>query len=186
MKVSCPHQRYPRGRLAVLLIIFLTASISLPVSGSEIRVYEIKAAFLYNFVKFVEWPESRLKQSQGIITVGILGSDDFGNAFDVITGRSVKDMKLSVRYFERTEDIRACHLLFVSESEKSRLREILESLQGYPILTVGESEDFGALGGIIRFYTENNKVRFEINISAASKADLRISAKLLEVAKTAK
>lgn len=186
MKVSCLYKLYSRGSLSALLIIFLISLISGSLSGSEIRAYEIKAAFLYNFVKFVEWPDSLLKQSRGVITVGILGTGDFGDAFDVITGRSVKDMKLSVRYFEKTEDIRACHLLFVGSSENGRLKEIIESVQGYPVLTVGEAEEFSALGGIIRFYTENNKVRFEINISAASKADLRISAKLLEVAKISK
>jgi hypothetical protein len=179
---------YPNRRIPAFVIFFLICLTAVPVSvsSSETRAYEIKAAFLYNFVKFVEWPESLMKQSRGIITVGIMGSDDFGNAFDVIAGRSVKDMKLSVRYFEKAEDIPACHLLFVSGSEKHRLKEILESVRGYPVLTVGETEDFSGLGGIIRFYIENNKVRFEINMSAASRADLKISAKLLEVAKIAK
>ncbi len=176
---------YPNSRTSAFVIIFLICLTSVPVSvsSSETRAYEIKAAFLYNFVKFVEWPDTLMKQSRGIITVGIMGTGDFGDAFDVITGRTVKDMKLSVRYFQKAEDLRACHLLFVSDSEKYRLREILESVRGYPVLTVGETEDFGRLGGIIRFYTENNRVRFEINISAALKADIRISAKLLEVAK---
>jgi len=188
MKVPCSYMPYPNSRISAFVIIFLICLTAVPVSvsSSETRAYEIKAAFLYNFVKFVEWPESLMKQSRGIITVGIMGTGDFGNSFDVIAGRSVKDMKLSVRYFEKAEDIRACHLLFVSDSEKNRLRDILESVRGYPVLTVGDAEDFSTLGGIIRFYTENNKVRFEINISAASKADLKISAKLLEVAKIAK
>ena len=189
---SFPLRRRPRllsGKLSGP--IFMLAA-SLWVSGvlnthaqtEAPSEYEVKAVFLYNFARFVEWPPGALVNGHAPLVLGILGKDPFGNAL----GRLVKDKminghELVVRRFKPGQNARGCQVLFISSSEENHLRSILEDLRGSSVLTVGESDGFPQLGGIINFNLENNKVRFEINVDAAARAHLKISSKLLSLAK---
>ncbi len=172
------------------------------VEAEENKEYQIKAAFLYNFVKFVEWPKEKIsKDANEPIVIGIIGKDPFGDAIDIITGERVKDKKLVVKWFKSFEDskksdeknkpgvhmeieaIRKCHLLFFCSSEKTSIEEMMKSLKGSHALTVGEMNGFLESGGVINFIIENKKVRFEINTSAAKRARLEIRSQLLRLAK---
>src|SRR2546430_7019656 len=149
--------------------------------------YLIKAGFIYNFAKFVEWPTAAFSQPDSPIVIGVLGTDPFGNVLD----RIVEDKKIGPRGFvvkrlkwgKDLKDLRDCKILFVSASERAHIDEIVQSVKGLPILTVGETPGFAERGGMIRFTLEDNRVRFEVNVDAAHDADLNISSRLLTLAK---
>ena len=145
------------------------------------REYEIKAAYLYNFIKYVDWP------SYGdTISIGVLGSDPFGPALAPLNGKTVKGRRLVIKHLDSVRDAQQCQIIFVSSSERQRLQEIFESLRSARVLTVGETQGFADGGGIINFIEENNKVRFEINAEAARRTGLNISSELLKLARLVK
>ncbi len=163
--------------------------------------YQIKAAFLYNFIKFVDWPEKNVPDSNEPIILGIIGDDPFGDALDPVKDKYIKGRKVLIERFEGLEEpeksdtsnkielqrkiraLRKCNLLFVCSSENKNLEQILKALDGSPVLTVGETADFLDAGGVIKFSMENQKVCFEINSAAAEKTGLKIRAQLLRLAK---
>lgn len=161
------------------LLMGRVARAQLPLS----REYQIKAAFLFNFVKFVEWRDDALAPPTEPIEICVLGEDPFGAALDSIQGKAVKGRNVQVRRLASAEGLRQCHVAFISSSERERLPEVLKSLESANVLTVGDFESFSQSGGVINFVTERNKVRFEINVTAAERAGLRISSKLLNLAK---
>ena len=158
------------------------ASPSIPAtSASE---YQIKAAFLYNFAKFIEWPAEVFHGAGTPMVIGIVGDDPFGSILDqTVNGKTANGRELVVRRFKSHQDLNACHILFISPSEKKRLPQILERLKGTSVLTISEVDHFAQHGGIINFVMEGNKVHFEINVDMAERARLKISAKLLTLAR---
>ncbi len=161
--------------------LLLCAALGLAAESARIGEYEVKAAFLYHFASFVEWPAGAGAE-RGLV-IGILGDDPFGSDLDAMAeGKTVNDRTLTIRRAMRPDDLRGCAIVFISRSETSHLAEILDTLRKWNVLTVGESEDFAASGGIITFTTRENKVHFIINQYAAAQARLKISSKLLNVA----
>ena len=145
--------------------------------------YQLKAAFLYNFAKFVEWPSEALPQNNSPFVIGILGENPFADDLKkTVAGKKVSDHPIDVVPFSTAAEATNCHILFISSSEKTRLAEIFKSLQGVPILTVGETEQFTEAGGMVNFVREANKIRFQINDNTAKVARLKISSKLLSLA----
>ena len=146
--------------------------------------YQVKAAFLYNFAKFVDWPAEAFGGSNGTLIIGVVGDDPFGGALDqAINGKSIGGRSLAVRRLKWGQDLRSCHILYISSSERKHLSQIIQSLRGASVLTVGDMGQFNQQGGIINFILEASKVRFEINSRGADQARLRISSKLLALAK---
>src|SRR6185503_11482421 len=134
-------------------------------SGNE---YQVKAAFLYNFAKFVDWPPDAFGYSSAPLVIGVVGDDRFGGALDqAINGKSIGGRALIVRRLKWGQDLRSCHILFISSSEQKRLPQIIQSLRGASVLTVGDMGQFNQQGGIINLILEANKVRFEINSRGA-------------------
>ncbi len=150
------------------------------------KEYHIKAAFLLNFVKFIEWPSDVSSDTSSLLTVYILGNDPFDEALNTIENKIVKEMKLIIRRISRIEDVEDCQILFVSTSEKKNLSEILSKIKDRPILTVAETKNFCQSGGVVNFIIVKGKVRFEINVDAAERSGLKISSKLLKLAKIIK
>jgi len=147
--------------------------------------YEIKAAFLYNFAKFVDWPAAAFSDSLAPFVIGIVGTDPFGPQIDhALAGKTVHGRRLAVRRYAQAALSGGCQLLFFGEADSTALRRGLQSVAGSTVLTVGEADAFLDLGGAIRFVLESNKVRFEIDVSAAETARLKISSKLLRLART--
>jgi len=145
--------------------------------------YQVKAAFLYNFANFVEWPAKAFQDSNDPLVIGILGNDNLADITDrMVRNKTVNGRKLVVKRFQKPKDICKCHILFLSSSEKNQQRTILKSLEGANTLTVGETDDFTRCGGMINLITES-RVRLEINVAAARKCSLTISSKLLRLAK---
>ena len=145
-----------------------------------VKEYVVKAASLYHFIEFVDWPQTAFPEPGGAITIGVLGDDPFGAVLDqAVKDESVKGRKVVVRRFRDVGDVASCHVLFVSKSEKERFPLILKRLDEVPVLTVSEMDGFADGGGVVNFYIEKNKVRFEINQESANRKGLKISSKLL-------
>jgi hypothetical protein len=177
-----------------ILIVALSVSLSWapgalaqdrdPSNSSE---YLIKAGFIFNFAKFVEWPQTTFAQPDSPIVIGILGTDPFGAIIDQI----VQDKKIGGRGFvvkrlkwgADPKDLKECKILFVGASERIHIDELVQIVRGLPILTVGETPGFAERGGVIRLVLEDNRVRFEVNVDAAHQAGLTISSRLLTLAR---
>ena len=152
--------------------------------ASATKEYQVKAAFLYNFAQFVEWPSNTFANAEAAFGIGILGDDPFGKALDeTVRGESIQNHRLIIQRSQRIEDLQACQIIFISKSEKGRVAEILSKLGARKILTVSELQGFASRGGVINFYLEGNKVRFEINPATAQREGLKISSQLLNLGK---
>ena len=177
------------------LLIVITCLLSAMALGSHAEgldtsdssEYLIKAGFIYNFAKLVEWPTASFAQPDSPIVIGILGEDPFGATLD----RIVADKKINgrgfavkrVKWSRDFKDLRDCNILFVSSSEKEHIESVIDAMKSLPILTIGDAPGFAKRGGIINFMLEDNKVRFEVNVEAAKHADLTISSRLLTLAR---
>jgi hypothetical protein len=160
------------------------------------REYKIKAAFLYNFIQFVDWPKEKTPEQDDPIILGIIGEDPFGDSFEPIENKPIKGRKSLISRFEgieklkkssdkgksKIDSLKKCHLLFICSSEKDHLKEIINLVNGNGVLTVGETPNMLKSGGIINFLVEENKVRFEINLTTAKQEKLKIRSQLLRLA----
>ncbi len=176
-----------RHRRATALALALTAALTLaPPRGvaEPVGEYSVKAAFLLNFARLVQWPGSAFEGLQAPVVVGFLGADAFEAARAAgIEKKRVGDRPLEIRRISGASEALRCHLVFLSDGDRTRPESLLEETRESSVLTVGEMEGFAQKGGIINFYREGKKVRFEINTVAAQQAGLRISSRLLGLAK---
>lgn len=168
----------------ILLMLLLQAELFAPrVLAQAFKEYDLKATFLYHLAQFVEWPTEAFPTEETPLVIGILGIDPFGKVLnEIVDGEVVKNRKLKVQRYRNVEEIKDCHILFISQSESGRLDQIFSNLKERNILTVGDTEGFAQQGGVVRFLTEKNKIRLRINIDAAKAAGLTISSKLLRAA----
>jgi len=178
-----------RRRMRFCLMWLCAATVLL---GAAIRVraepadteHQVKAAFLFNFAQFIEWPPSAFTNTNAPICIGILGADPFGESLDAtVRDETIHGRTLVVRSSRKIEDLKDCQMIFISRSEKKNLDEIFAALKGKPVLTVGETEGFAERGGGINFYRDGNKVRFEINPAVTRQNGLRVSSELLSLGK---
>jgi hypothetical protein len=145
--------------------------------------YEVKAAFLFNFAKFVEWPPESFREHDAL-AICVFGEDPFGGILEsTVAGEKLGGRPLQVRQVERASELKSCQIVFISQSERERVPEILAGLRGANVLTVGENGRFAEQGGMVRFFLEANRVRFEINLDALERTRLLVSSKLLRVAR---
>lgn len=146
--------------------------------------YEVKAAFLYNFAKFVEWPAEALGGAGEPLVICVLGEDPFGDSLDaVVRGETMNGRPLTIHRTRDLGDLSDCHVLFLPRAERERLPEVLSVLRGKSVLITGEGDGFLTRGGMIRFVLEESRVRFEINRDAAERSGLKLSSKLLRLAR---
>lgn len=177
--------RRARAALAagvLLLAAGRLAAAERPLVTSE---YAVKAAFLYNFAKFVDWPADAFRGPRDPMVLCLLGEDPFGRELDqTVGGKTVLGRQLVVRRLATPAGLEECHILFVSSSEAPRFGQVLAAVGDRAVLTVGEGEAFGRAGGIISFVVRQSRVRFQIDRAAAARAGLDISSHLLELAET--
>lgn len=189
------HRKRPRGDVPSrgwkhipALVILLVLLIAVPrlakaQSGTE---YQIKAAFLYNFAKFVDWPSSAFNGDADPFKICVLGDSPFGSDLErTISARKVQSHPVHVIYPESVSQSRNCHILFVSSSESAHIKKIVSDLGATSVLTVADTPAFTSHGGIIGFILENERVCFEINAQAATRARLKVSSRLMMVSKNA-
>lgn len=145
--------------------------------------YQVKAAYLFNFGQFVEWPAAAWDSPTAPFVIGIVGTDPFGSVLDeVVRGESIDGHKLVVRRFKSVEDVAACNILFIARSEAANLERTARALRGRSVLTVTDSPGAENRGAIIALVTENNRIRMRINLAEARANNLVISSKLLRPA----
>ena len=162
-----------------LLLAGLDASAQTAVS----KEYQVKAVFLFNFAQFVAWPPSAFADASSPIVIGVLGENPFGGYLDeTVQGEKVGNRPVEVQHYRTVDEIKTCHILFISRSEASHLEQILVSFKDRSLLIVGDGDDFARRGGMIRLATVQNKIRLIINVDAAQLANLTISSKLLRSA----
>jgi hypothetical protein len=174
-----------RPRFTIAILAFAAVFGHVHAEASVADEYQVKAAFLFNFAKFVEWPADAFKGSDDPITICVLGQNPFGTALEeVVRDKTVGSRAFVVRDVPNAQHASKCQIVFVSASERKRSHSLLEDLKGHSILTVGETEDFTSNGGVINFKLKDARVRIEIDLGAAERAKLRISSKLLSLAET--
>ena len=175
--------RYP-SLLPFSCLMFFYLSSHLPNLFAELSPsfeYKVKGAFIYNFTKFIKWPPEVWEQNMAF-TIGLFEADRFGPALEVFGGKTVFGKEVKIKHFASIDTIEFCHVLFIGSSKRNRIQNILGSLKEQSILTIGESERFIELGGIINFVIVDGKVKFEINREEARRSNLKISSDLLSLA----
>jgi hypothetical protein len=173
-------------RLSILVVILCLFSLmAQPITVQAQQAGQVKAAFLFNFVKFVEWPPGTFTSDQAAIILGFSERDPLAESLGALQGKVVQGRRLELRRYRGPEDLRSCQIFFASASEKSRLPQILSSLQNSPVLTVtDEVDNFAKLGAIINLIVVEDKIRFEISLINARRSGLKISSQLLKLAIT--
>ncbi|HSY19875.1 MAG TPA: YfiR family protein [Candidatus Acidoferrales bacterium] len=175
--------KYAGATVRLIFFALLLFGVKSPAQDAAPTEYQIKAAFVYNFAKFVEWPPEAFAAPTSPIVIGVLGENVFGdNLQKAISNKVLNDRPLQFKEFHSVAEATNCHILFISTSEKAKFSKIMQGLRGTSVLTVGETGEFIGAGGMINFVLEANKVRFQINDEAAKKAGLKISSKLLSLA----
>lgn len=183
--IRYPSRVYKGSKIMLARILFIIALvfISLPATANEVsREYMIKAAFIYNFTKFIVWPQQDSNSNVDSFNVCILGDNRLSAASSTIQGKLVHGKILQIKYIKNVEKKAECEIIFFAISNTERLKKALESMKGMSILSVGDSRDFIDNGGIIGLFENNNKVRFDINQLAANESGLKINSRLLELA----
>jgi hypothetical protein len=170
--------------LCIMALLALAGAIPICPQAAPSVEYQVKAAFLFNFAKFVAWPRDAFPNEKTPITLCVFRHDPFGSALDeVIREKAINNRELLARRVNDLPELKTCQLVFVSGREEKQLPEILTSLKGASALVVGEGEDFAERGGAVQFFLENNKLRFAINVDAIQRARLQASSKLLALAR---
>lgn len=169
---------------AMTVLMLLPQGVPLRAQSSPTVEYQVKAAFLLNFARFVEWPPDAFESDKTPIAFCVFRQNPFGSALDDITdGKTINNRGLLVRHIQELPDLKSCQIVFVSDAEDQYLPAILDTLKASSALVVGESDRFAERGGGIQFYLEAEKVRFSVNVDATKSARLNVSSKLLALAR---
>ena len=169
-------------RTLVLLVAWLGALPS--AAGAQSLEYDVKAAFLYNFARFVTWPPDAFAEPDSPIAICVIGEDPFGQRLDdLVAGERVDTRRLLVQRLAGTADAAGCHVLFVSPSERKRFPGVLKNVNVRRVLTVSDTLDFLEAGGHFSFYLESNRVRLAANTAALGLCEFQVSSRLLRVAR---
>lgn len=175
--------RYVLAFLLTVSAVFLNG-VNVSAASKLDREYVIKAAFLYNFTKFAEWPDNKFTDTQSPVNICIFGQDPFGQAIDVVTeGKKIKGRLLEVKRIHDVADVDKCHMLFISSYGNTNMLDVLDRVANQSILTVADSKNFAEQGGMINLVTINNKIRLEINESVVNSSGVHLSSQLLKLAK---
>jgi len=182
MRQQGRQSRRARRWAAPIAALVLVAAVPV-LAGRQASERDIKAAFLYHFAQYVEWPDTAFVSSSSPFVLGVAGDDGFLPAISsAVADKSVAGHRIVVRSLRTPADARACHMVFLMASQASRPAAMLEALDALPVLAVGDTPGFAAAGGTIAFVIDDGRVSFRINTAAARRAGLKISSKLLRLA----
>lgn len=182
-----PHTRLRVFTCLVVLGLLLALSPAALSQSDDDAEYRVKLAFLYNFAQFIQWPPEAFHDQAAPLTLCVAGQNPFrGEIEQELRGREVNGHPVEIKKLRPNDDPKACHMVFVPASERKQTEKLLAALKGSSTLTVGETQGFADLGGIINLTLDQNKLRFEVNLDAAMQTQLKISSKLLALAKIVK
>lgn len=183
---------HPWGCFVLLLVAGFGLFPRLACAATTKSEYQVKAAFLHNFARFVEWPEHKLPAEDSPIVIGVLGDDPFGPSLDAITQKSIDRHRIVIKRFKgltsdqdeypHTEDMRSCHMLFVASDQRPYVERIAVMLRNDAVLTIGEQTDFIDRGGMVNFVVIDGKTCFEINLKSSKEANITIRSRLSRLA----
>jgi hypothetical protein len=177
-----PPARYARLRFLSAVTVAILSFVALARADPALE-YKVKAGFLFNFIRFVEWPARSFSETNSPVVIGVLSDDSAAPVLQqALAGKSVDNRPLEVRLIAEAGEARACHILFLGRDRKHQAGEILERLKGAAVLTVSEIEQFCQRGGMLNFVRQDESFRFEINLESAKRADLKISSRLSSMA----
>jgi hypothetical protein len=170
-------------RLLQIVIAALLLTCQPHAAAQSVSAPELRAAFLFNFVKFTGWPSESLPQAAPVV-VCIVGDEHVADAFEALTkDQTVDGRRLTTRRMKRDDAVAGCHLLYAAELDARRARDVVSGSAGQAVLTVSDFTEFVEVGGVASFFVENGKMRFAVNPDAVERARLRISSKLLGLAR---
>lgn len=183
-RLSARWRSHQQVELVALALSWALAAIpSLQAQKASPTEYEVKAAYLYNFGRFVEWPKQATAPGGSPFMVCVLGQDPFGRALDaILAGESIDGATTTAARISKPQEAVNCRILFISSSEASQLKQILVTLEGRSVLTVSDLPQFSQHGGMVQFVLEGKRVRFEVNLTPVEHAHLALSSQLLKVA----
>jgi hypothetical protein len=170
-----------KGIYLALIFILLCGGRSIQTLSKQES--QVRSVFLYNFTQFVEWPPESFAKPDSPLIIGIVGNDPFGNVLqETMRNEIINGHPLIVQYFNKVEDIKTCHILYINLTKSEQFKHVFDYLANQNILTVGDAVNFSKQGGMIRFFTENNKTRIRINLDEVKERKLTVSSKLLRLA----
>jgi len=170
--------------LSYVWIAFVFMAWAMPSRAVDLSEYQVKAAFIYNFAKFVEWPADAAAARGGNFSVCIIGQDPFGAAFASVEGRLVSGRPLRVRRDVRLDDALGCQIAFIAESEERRYQALLKILETAPILTISDIEGFAEAGGAVGLFVLDKRLKFDANFATLQRTNLKASSQVLRLART--
>jgi hypothetical protein len=178
--------RKPIGAVLVVVVLLF-----LPLTASPLRAqdsaaveYRTKTVFLSNFPSFVDWPANTLPTGQAPFLVCVYGTYSFGLSLaEVARTVTAHERQIEIRWIRKEQELRSCQILFVSQSEQKKYRRSLDAVRDLSVLTVGETPEFLGAGGVVSFPTQRGKIEFDVNLDAAQRAHLKISSRLLALAR---
>ena len=169
-------------QIVLLIVLALLLSGAPPgFAADATSEYRVKAAYLYNFAKFIQWPESAFSGPQAPLTIGVLGRNLFNGELTQLASRQIQNRSIEIKQFSSIAEVENCQLLYLNSSG-SELQRTLQALRKKPIVTVGDAEDFTENGGVIKFVTKRDRLRFVINLGVAQATDIKLAAQLLALA----
>lgn len=176
------HSFWVRCAAAAILVLVWLSPAAADRGGEERPEYHVKAAFMYNFCKFIQWPDDAFEDENSPIILAVTDATPFGRALEALDGRRVGQRTLEIREYSKPAEIGRCHMLFIPKTDRARTDAYLEQVTGTPVVTVGETPEFLAAGGMMRFVQRASKLRFHINPTAMREAALTVSSQLLKLA----
>lgn len=168
----------------MVVVLVLTAPIAEPALGNSVTTEDkIKAAFVFNFIKFVSWPDKTFDSADAPIQLCVWGTNALEGALESLRSKTAKNRKIQVLYTQKAGDALGCHLLFIARHNATTLRDIIDQTSEKNILTISDIKGFAQSGGIIGLFRSEDQMRFAINVDAARRSGLRITSQLLKLAK---
>ena len=167
--------------IVALLGAYLMASAPL-YAIENTDVLQVQSAYIYNFTKFIKWPETAFTGKDSPLIIGVIANDAFKGKLDDLNTKKSGTRKLETRYFSKSDSNKACHLLFIADSEKNDVEKILATFQKKPVVTISAIENFSRLGGVIQFVPIRGRLRFIINLSSSREKHVEIDSRLLTLA----
>ncbi len=171
-----------RQLLSILTLVFVLCHAPFGLTADITSHSQLKADYLYNFAKFIYWPEDTFANAHSPFIIGVLGENSLNAALTPLTGRKVRNRSIEILHFKNVQDIQSCQLLYISPSTANDLQETLKSLSSKRTITIGDDNNFATLGGAIQFVTSRERLDFIVNLKVIKEEGIKIDSQLLSLA----